>query len=83
MGLCYLLIPQWDYKFQGEMGECVLPAGHMGNHLNRLDSGNYLSWGGDGCDDNCDWCGECFCWIEIPSEEASAIIAGTKENYNF
>ena len=77
---CNALIPQWDHKFEGQMGECLLLSCHRGYHLNKLDNGKYISWGGNGCDETCEWCGECFIWIEITEEQAKAIIADPSKN---
>ncbi len=83
MGLCYLLIPRFDWRFRNEEGDCVLPAGHFGNHLNPLNDGRYLSWGGCGCNEDCGWCDECFWWEKISRKQALAILSGKKENLNF
>lgn len=77
---CYILIPRFASRFKREFGECILPSGHDGYHLNKLNNGKYLSWGGNGCDEECEWCGECFCWIEISEKEARVIIADPNKN---
>lgn len=77
---CCILIPHFDIKFAHEFGECILPYAHYGYHLNKLRNGNYLSWGGYSCDEDCSWCGECFNWIEISKEEAEAIVDDPQKN---
>ena len=79
---CYLLIPKFDQQFLDEEGECLLPGAHKGYHLNKLNNGNYLSWGGNGCDESCEPDCECFNHIEIDKKTAKEIIAGTRKNFD-
>lgn len=78
---CYALIPKWDTRYEKEFGECVLPQGHDGYHLTKLNNGSYLSWGGDGCDEECEWCGECFCHINISEKQALVIMNDLSKNF--
>lgn len=83
MGRCHILIedpePQFEYENQDLTG-CFLVFGHAGYHLNKLEDGRYISWGGYACDKNCEHCGECFNWQEISEAEALDIISGRVEN---
>jgi|SRR3989344_5480252 len=76
---CYVLIPQFDFQFCDEEGECELPHAHGGYHLNKLKGGGYLSWGGNGCDESCEWCGECFNYFELSPAQARVILADPKK----
>ena len=65
-----------------EVEGCLLERAHAGYHLNKLNDGRYFSWGGFSCDDNCDWCGECFNYLTISEKEAQLIIQGRQKNYD-
>lgn len=82
--VCHILIPDFHMGLSEEDKEsgCLLPRAHQGYHLNKLSNGSYLSWGGNGCDKMCEWCGECFNWIEISEAEANDIIAGRVPNHD-
>ena len=71
---CNILIPRWDALFEDENGECILANAHSGYHLNKLNNSMYLSWGGNACDELCEFCGECFNWLELSEAEAQAVI---------
>ena len=78
---CFYLIPGFDVNSAGnEESECLLPDAHEGYHLNKLNNGNYLSWGRYSCDEDCGFCGECFNYLEISEAEALAIITDPSKN---
>jgi hypothetical protein len=80
---CFALVPNFHiHPFVEGESECLLPKDHKGYHLNKLKNGNYISWGGNGCDESCGWCGECFCHVEIDEKKALEILNDTKKNFD-
>jgi len=82
MNKCNYLIPGFHHGITDEdrESECLLPYGHNGYHLNKLCEGGYISWGGDSCDEDCGWCGECFNYREISEAEALEILEDPNKN---